>query len=48
MRIGDAVFHLTEAEAAHLALTLLETHRQHTLQFTKISGERRKKGEEAE
>jgi len=46
LRIGDAVFHLTEAEASHLALTLLETHRQHTLQFAKISGERRKKGEE--
>ena len=48
LRIGDAVFHLSEAEAAHLALTLLEVHRQHSLQFMKIAEQRRRREREEE
>ncbi len=40
---GDAVFHLSEAEAAHLALTILEVHRQHSLQFMKIAEQRKRR-----
>ncbi|MGC8597104.1 MAG: hypothetical protein ACP5NY_04200 [Thermocladium sp.] len=39
LRIGDAVFHLSEAEAAHLALTLMETHKQHLLLYRKAARE---------
>ncbi len=36
LRIGDAVFHLTEAEASHLALTLTAIHNEHVLQYMKL------------